>query len=262
MKINLKTPIVYYGGKVSMLNYLLPLIPEHKVYCEPFFGGGAVFWAKEKAKIECINDINGLVVNFYEVLKNDFPELKEKVESTIYGRDTHKHAQVVCGQPHLFDRTVRAWAFWVLTNWGFNGDMKGGWRGSSLLGKNEKKIIGQKRNFTAEISERLEGVAIENKNAVELLAHLDSEETFYFIDPPYVGANQGHYSGYTQTDFNLLLNALSNLKGKFLLTTYPNSELDRFVENLSWHKKELLLSNSASPTSKKKIEVLTTNYKI
>ena len=42
----MKTPITYYGGKQTLLKYLLPLIPQHKLYCEPFFGGGAVFFAK------------------------------------------------------------------------------------------------------------------------------------------------------------------------------------------------------------------------
>ncbi|GJQ05738.1 DNA adenine methylase [Capnocytophaga canimorsus] len=67
-----RTPISYYGGKQTMLPHILPLIPEHQIYVEPFFGGGAVFWAKEPAKSEIINDFNANVVNFYEVLKTDF----------------------------------------------------------------------------------------------------------------------------------------------------------------------------------------------
>lgn len=43
-KIHMKTPISYYGGKQSMLTTILPLIPEHSIYVEPFFGGEAVFF--------------------------------------------------------------------------------------------------------------------------------------------------------------------------------------------------------------------------
>lgn len=50
-KINLSTPISYYGGKQSMLPHILPLIPKHEIYVEPFFGGGAVFWAKEPTAV-------------------------------------------------------------------------------------------------------------------------------------------------------------------------------------------------------------------
>lgn len=45
-KLNLKTPITYYGGKRKMVNHILPLIPEHSLYAEPFAGGAAIFWAK------------------------------------------------------------------------------------------------------------------------------------------------------------------------------------------------------------------------
>lgn len=64
-KIVMKTPISYYGGKQQMLKHILPVIPKHEVYCEPFFGGGAVFWGKEPVKAEIINDVNGMVSNFY-----------------------------------------------------------------------------------------------------------------------------------------------------------------------------------------------------
>ena len=47
-----KTPITYYGGKLNMLQHILPNIPEHKIYTETFFGGGAVFFAKEKVESE------------------------------------------------------------------------------------------------------------------------------------------------------------------------------------------------------------------
>ena len=58
IKPKMKTPISYYGGKQSLLKHILPLIPEHRIYVEPFFGGGAVFFAKEPAKVEVINDHN------------------------------------------------------------------------------------------------------------------------------------------------------------------------------------------------------------
>ena len=61
----LKTPITYYGGKQSMINEILGRIPEHRLYVEPFFGGGAVFFAKPPSKVEIINDVNSEVINFY-----------------------------------------------------------------------------------------------------------------------------------------------------------------------------------------------------
>lgn len=56
VKPQMKTPISYYGGKQSMLKDILPRIPEHRIYTEVFFGGGAVYWAKQPVEVEVIND--------------------------------------------------------------------------------------------------------------------------------------------------------------------------------------------------------------
>ena len=73
----MKTPLTYYGGKQQLAATILKLIPEHTSYVEPFIGGAAVFFAKEPSESEVINDTNGELINFYEVLKRDFSALKQ-----------------------------------------------------------------------------------------------------------------------------------------------------------------------------------------
>ena len=97
----MKTPVSYYGGKLSLLQKIIPLIPEHALYCEPFIGGAAVFFAKQKAKVEVINDINGEIVNFYQVLQNDFPALQKEIQAALHRRKLHQHAQVIYQNPCL-----------------------------------------------------------------------------------------------------------------------------------------------------------------
>jgi len=62
----LKSPISYYGGKTNLVSTILKLIPDHKIYTESFFGGGAIFFAKDPVESEIINDKNNLIINFYE----------------------------------------------------------------------------------------------------------------------------------------------------------------------------------------------------
>lgn len=69
--LQLKTPITYYGGKQKLVSTILPLIPAHELYAEPFVGGGAIFWAKEPSNVEVINDTNRELINFYEMCKNE-----------------------------------------------------------------------------------------------------------------------------------------------------------------------------------------------
>ncbi|HRS68514.1 MAG TPA: DNA adenine methylase, partial [Paludibacteraceae bacterium] len=57
-KVRLRTPLTYYGGKQQLLKEILTQVPKHELYCEPFCGGAAVFFGKEPAKVEVINDTN------------------------------------------------------------------------------------------------------------------------------------------------------------------------------------------------------------
>lgn len=258
----MKTPISYYGGKQSMLKHILPLIPKHQVYVEPFFGGGAVFFGKEPIPAEIINDYNGMVVNFYEQIRVNFKGLQAKIHATPFSRDAYKKAMVIYEAPYLFDPITKAWAFWVGTIQGFSNQI-GSWRSSqprvkeSLLNYNKKQLI------STDLKKRLELVQIENMDAVKLILSKDTPETFFYIDPPYVGAHQGHYGGYTQEHFENLLQVLAKLKGKFLLSSYPNETLTKFKKQYKWHSadKDMQLSVSRD-SNKRKIECLTANFAI
>jgi DNA adenine methylase len=221
----MKTPISYYGGKQQLLPTILPLIPAHRIYTEAFFGGGAVYWAKEPAEVEAINDYNGNVVNFYRVLKTRYDDLNKVIKATLHSRETHKHACTIYALPWLFDELTRAWAFWAACHQGFHCMIGCGWTFDSY-GKKTKGFAKRTQNLTPAHADRLRLTTIEQRDANVLLAYYDTPETFHYIDPPYLNANQGHYGGYTEAHFKTLLNTLSNLKGKFLLSTYPHELLD------------------------------------
>lgn len=78
-----KGVLSYYGGEYHLLSKILPLIPPHIIYTEVFFGGGSLYFAKEPAKIEVINDSNKLLINFYKVVKRNFRKLKRVIGSTV-----------------------------------------------------------------------------------------------------------------------------------------------------------------------------------
>ncbi len=254
-----KTPISYYGGKQSMLKHILPLIPKHTTYVEPFFGGGAVFWAKPKSEVEIINDYNGNVVNFYEQLKTNFNELKKLIDATPYSREAYKRAITIYDTPYIFTPVHRAWAFWVGCIQGFSNKI-GSWRSSQTRSKENVLNHNKKANLTIDFSNRLDLVQIEQKDAVYLVKRLDSLDTFFYLDPPYVGANQGHYGGYTQEHFNELLNALGCIKGKFLLSSYPNETLEKYRTKFGWFTADKDMHLSASNSKcRRKTEALTSN---
>lgn len=262
MKTQIKTPISYYGGKQSMLKVILPLIPSHSTYVEPFFGGGAVFWAKDKTDAEVINDYNGMVVNFYQQLKTNYKALKQKIDATPYSREVYKAAMFVYNHPYIHSDVHKAWAFWVCCIQGYANKI-GSWRGSSTRVKEALLCFNKKEAFKIDLSERLKFTQIECVDATSLILSKDTPDTFFYIDPPYVDSNQGHYGGYTQEHFNKLLEALQSIKGKFLLSSYPNAKLEQQTALNGWYSKAIDKALSASSVAgKRKIEMLTANYRI
>ena len=126
-----------------------------------------------------------------------------------------------------------------------------------------KKMDNKRRSFTEEYAKRLSRVQIEYCDALRIIRSRDTEDTFFYIAPPYVGADQGHYDGYTQEDFDSLLSLLEEIKGKFLLSSYRNRSLNERIAAHGWHTAEIRMHcpmTSRATHVHSKVEVLTANF--
>lgn len=257
----MRTPITYYGGKQSLIKYLLPLIPQHTIYCEPFFGGGALFFAKPKSEVEVINDLNGEVVNFFKVVKTKFSELQKEIQGSPHSRELFKRAKAIYDFPDMFSDVQRAWAFWVLTNQGFAGII-GSW-GFGKTASKEKAVAVKRDAFTKEYADRMKTVQVEHNDALKVIDRCDDKNAFIYCDPPYINSDQGHYDGYSESEYEALLNKLAKVKGKFLLSSYPNAILSRFIKKYKWRVKKVSKSVAVTKlTDKQKVEMMVMNYDI
>ncbi len=261
-KIVAKTPISYYGGKQLMARYILPNIPKHQTYVETFTGGGAIFFAKEKSNLEILNDTNREMMNFYEVLQNDFVPLEKEINISLHSRDLHRKAWTVYNNSDMFSKLKRAWAVWILSAQGFGGQLSSSWGRDKTQNKTVKVIRNKRINFTEGYAIRMQDVSLESRDAVKLIKSTDFKEAFFYCDPPYYNSDMGHYDGYTIEDFEMLLKVLSNIEGKFLLSSYPSEVLKKHTKVNGWHQFKVEKSVNVSNNGKRKTEVLTANYPI
>ena len=262
----MKPALTYYGGKQKMLPHILPIIPEHVLYSEPFAGGAAVLFAKEPSTIEVINDTNTELINFYKVVQTDYVSLEKEINITLHSRKQHQQASVIYNNPELFNSFKRAWAVWVLASQGFASIIDGSW-GYDKTKKNTttKKIINKGLNFDESYAIRLQNVQIECADALYIIKSRDSEQAFHYCDPPYFNSDCGHYGGYTEHDMRQLLELLASVKGKFLLSSYPSALLKEYKNKYGWYEKTIeskVSVNKGSGRGKTKVEVLTANYPI
>jgi DNA adenine methylase len=171
----MKTPLSYYGGKQQLSSRILALIPEYKIYCEPFLGGAAVFFAKQPSPVEVINDSNGELINFYEVVKRDFSALENEIAISLHSRKQHRHAEVIYENPEMFDRVKRAWAVWMLANASYGSKLDGSF-GFDRTGTTSKKINNKRERFSINYAARLQEVQIECCDALRIIKSRDTTE--------------------------------------------------------------------------------------
>lgn len=264
MKQDIKTPISYYGGKQNLVTTILPLIPKHTTYIEPFVGGGAIFWSKPPSEVEVINDYNRELINFYECVQNEFVELEKMVRISLHSRSLHQDATVIYENPHMFSKIKRAWAVWVLSAQSFSSMLDGSWGYDKIKGTTSQKIANKRDSFTEELAIRIQNVQIENTDALRIINSRDYKEAFIYCDPPYYNSDCGHYDGYSKEDFVNLLDALKMAEGKFLMSSYPSLVLSEYTKQCGWYtinvEQRVSVANATGKPGKKKIEVLTANY--
>lgn len=96
----------YPGAKWGMAKQIIALMPPHRSYLEPFFGSGAVLFNKPPSAIETVNDIDGDIVNFFRVLREQPEELARAISLTPYAREVYDDAHANRGSSE-FDRAYR-----------------------------------------------------------------------------------------------------------------------------------------------------------
>lgn len=269
-KIQLKTPLKYYGSKNNLSPLLLNFIPEHYTYVEPFFGAGALYFAKEPSPNEIINDKNDFVVNFFRVLQNkeQFEDFLHRITYTLYAQSEFKRAGEIYKNPHNYSPVEKAWAAYVIGLMSFSYT----WDLHSFAVHKKKNIAARvyqnKNNQLLKKIEhnRLKNTIITATDALDTLRLYDSEKAFFYLDPPYINGQPGrNYTPYTLEEFEELLQKLTQLKGKFLLSHYPHPLLDKYVQQNNWHMEQIQMYKASTQRAKDmrkkvKIECLIYNY--
>jgi DNA adenine methylase len=216
-----------YGGKQKLASRIVKLIPEHNIYCEPFAGGAAVLvtmgW---KPVTNCqhyravLNDTNRLIVNFYKVLQTQAFEFFERLAFIPYSERIYHDSKEVCRDSNTEPLDL-AVAFFVNITFSYAKKINGGY-GKSRCNSNSPFTFNFQKNRLFNLLDLLKKCHVTDTDAVDCIKVWDTENTFFYIDPPYVGTNQGHYSGYTRGELDKLLEILENIKGKFIMSGYDN----------------------------------------
>ncbi len=254
--------IKYPGSKWGLAKEIIPYIPDHHSYLEPYFGSGAVFFKKEPSRIETINDLDGNVTNLFDCIRTEPERLAAIVMATPYSREMYDRAFKSLedgGQ----DRCQRAAAF-LTSCWQSHGfrvnKYKVGWK-NDVQGRERMYALWdwyRLPNNIIEVAERLRQVQIENRPALEVIGRFDSENVFMYLDPPYVlDTRNGKQYAFEMSDADhaKLLDVICGTRAKVMISGYENALYEEFLAG--WKK---VVFPSKSAYGAKRAEAIWMNY--
>lgn len=241
----IKRPVLQYqGGKFRIKKWIISFFPEHKVYCESFGGTASVLLNKSRSITEIYNDNNSKIYNVFKLLrdKEKAIELKRRLELTPYSRQEYYETDYIDDDDDDIEKVrktiIRAFmgigAGSVNRNSGF------------LSAIDNRDYLQHPKNAwlnypdsILQFCDRLQGVILENRNAIDVIKLYDSPETLHYVDPPYLiglwnKQNRRVYKNIlTDNDHIELLNLLKTVTGYVVLSGYDN-EIYRDILT-DWH---------------------------
>jgi len=227
--------INYVGGKYFLKNKINSILPKHDLFVEVFGGGASILLHKAPSKIEVYNDLNKDLANLFYVLSFHYDEFYKKVKFLVYSREIFNVIKKEIENTKIqsipdVDRAVKVF---YLHNTSFSGI---GTSFSYGLAKSRAAIYNRKIKKLESISKRLRDVLIEALDFEEVIKKYDTEDTLFFLDPPYFGT-EFYYSAddlsFRYEDHIRLLDLTKNIQGKFILTTYENELYSRELKDFN-----------------------------
>lgn len=246
----MKPAFAYYGGKSRLApSWIVPKLPEHRVYVEPFAGSAAVLLAKPPVRHEVLNDLDGHIVNFYRVLREQSEELAHAVSLTPYSRAEYDAADV--DEPDLTD-LERARRWWARSTQGFgqSATRQTGWSISTAQHSPRMYQLTRSIDRFAEVAERLRHVFIENTDALSLIERFGADPTAcIYVDPPYLRSTRSAPTCYRhefQEDHQhrALAEVCRAAKASVVISGYPSALYDEDLY-ADWHRTETIVTKRA-----------------
>jgi DNA adenine methylase len=228
----MNSPFRYAGGKFYARQLILERLPIHDFYCEPFAGGGSIFFAKSKAKANLLNDIDENLINTYVHIR-DFPEALSKLVSKEEPTKERHYYYKNEYQPK--DDLQRAVRWYYLNRTSYSGIMN---MQNCYFGYGDKFSM-RPENWTRNImrtSEKLQNVKLTNLDFVEVIENTP-DGGFLFIDPPYYNADQDKFytHAFNHDDHDRLAEVLEENANRIkFFITYDNC--DEVVDLYEWAK--------------------------
>lgn len=216
----------YHGGKFLLADWIIGHFPTHRIYVEPFGGAGSVLLKKKRSYQDVYNDLDGEIVNLFRMVRERGAELVAALELSPYSRAEFSLAYEQAADPLEAARRTVIRSF--MGHGSNSHNRPTGFRRHSRMSGTSP--CNDWRNYPpalVQIIERLQGVVIENRDALGLIAEQDSLDTLFYLDPPYVASTRDKGDDYrfemTDAQHLELADLLHSVQGMVILSGYHSA---------------------------------------
>ncbi|WP_442323791.1 DNA adenine methylase [Cernens ardua] len=241
-----KPIIPWIGGKRRLAKHILPTFSEHTCYVEPFCGAGALFFMKEPANVEVLNDINGDLINLYRVVKYHMEALYSEYKWVLTSRQQWEWLKGT--PPETLTDIQRAARFLYLQKLAFGGKVEGQAFGTATTAKPRFNLL-TLENDLVDMHQRLTNVHIENLPWDRCIEKYDRPHTLFYCDPPY-WQTEGYGVPFEFEQYEKMASLMRSIKGRMLVSINDHPDIREAFKGLPM--KEIKVSYSVGGNDRPK----------
>jgi len=240
----------YHGGKWRLAPWIMSHFPSHECYVEPYGGAGSVLLQKRRSPLEVYNDLDGRVVSFFRVLREQPEELVRLIRLTPWARDEFELSyEVMKDDPVENARRLFVHSWQSIA--GPTAQWRSGWRWQKRS-QNLWKASAQsftEVDYLYQVAERFRGVQIENDEALAVIGRCDAPGTLFYLDPPYLPSVRGKWRKkayqHEMSDENhkRLAEVVQEAEGMFVISGYPSELYADLYEGWTLVKRKARVNN-------------------
>jgi len=215
------SPIIpWIGGKRRIAEQLLVRFPAHTCYVEVFAGGAALFFIRNPADVEVLNDVNGDLTNLYRVVKHHLEEFVRQFKWALSSRQVFEWTKAT--PPSTLTDIQRAARFFYLQHQSFGGKIEGQTWGTATTAPPINLLRIEENLSAAHL--RLAGAYIEQLDWAACMERYDRPHTLFYLDPPY-WQTEGYGVPFGWEQYERMAARLRSIKGKAVVSINDHPEI-------------------------------------